>query len=88
MHTLLLHISHRDCLSGLENKLWGELVDDLVSIVNLSLQPPVAQRLVLQNTRKRNIQSFNTKPTDPHTVFAEVIADLRRLLSQFLVYFT
>lgn len=54
--TTLLDIAHRHRLSTLENKLWGELVDDLVPIVNLSLQPPVAQRLVLQHTGKLSIQ--------------------------------
>ncbi len=85
-HFLVLHISHRDWLSSLEDKLGGELVDDFVPIVNLSLQPPVAQWLVLQNTRKRNISVQNLLTpnvlihTSTKTVYAELTADLRKLL--------
>lgn len=50
-HSLLISTPHRDWLSSFENKLWGKLVNDLIGVIYLSLQPPVTQRVVLQNTR-------------------------------------
>lgn len=48
--------THRDRLPSFQDVFWRELVDDLFPIVNLSLQSPVAQRLVLQDMRSLNTE--------------------------------